>query len=296
MVRSLLVLFLLPAALASAPRIEEQRKYALAPQSRWPQDNFRLDDYRFHRHDTYQAYDIYFSDPANELVGQGLGLRLRKVLKGQRPPEYVLQLKSEMDGAGGVRLEEESREIDDQRIEGRRLTGIIDAIAAARRALPEEERLLAAWMRRKMSSSLAPFQELRRRKLGGLELRPVVVGVSQRQRYHVYADRAAKVGPLMTLADSEKNPLLTPPIFRTNTDWVWLFEASYDNSLFYSLVAARAPYRIEEVELENKYRPRERGTQLLDRLEVLLVRELALRSETESKFLRAYKQLSKVTP
>src|SRR5690606_29644437 len=121
------------------------------------------------------------------------------------------------------------------------------------------------------NSSLAPFQELRRRKILAKELFPVVFGISIRQRYHILVDRKEKISELILLEDSEKNPLMVPAIFSARPHWIWLMEASWDESRFFNRKGLGQPLIIQELEIENKYRPREMGTKLMNQLEAHLI-------------------------
>jgi hypothetical protein len=233
--------------------------------------------------------NIYFSDKDAQLIQRGLGVRLRKVWKGQHPPQYVLQIKTEMEMPGDPRVEEEDRDLVQQKIEGVSLISIIDRIAERKKISEIDRRLLSAWMERKAQSSMAPFQELRKRSVASKVLTPVVIGFSHRQRYHVLVDRKGEVSDLILLQDTEKNPLLIPPVFASHPHWIWLMEASWDESKFYAYDGLGEPFLIQELEIENKYRPREMGTKLMSRLEASLVPKFNFVLGRDSKFIRAYR-------
>ena len=65
---------------------------------------------------TESVIKIYFSDKKDHLSKAGLGLRFGKVQKGKIPPQYVLQLKTEMELPGAPRIEEEDRDLKLQKI------------------------------------------------------------------------------------------------------------------------------------------------------------------------------------
>lgn len=287
----LLVFFFLPLLISAQGRIEEQRKYVPATPLELPAVPFDVASLSFVPHETYRALDIYFDDTRGALVGAGLGLRLRKVVKGERPAEYVLQIKSEMSAPGAARMEEEERNLGIQAIEGVRLLDIIDRIDREKKISGLDQRLLISWAERKELSSLAPFQELRRRGIRAKNLRPALMGESFRQRYHVVFDRAKTVSPLLLLADSEKDVAKVPAAVRARPDWVWLMEASWDRSRFVRVGGSGPEFRIQELEVENKFRPREMGTKIMNQLELELVNRFQLRPGRESKFLRAYNHL-----
>jgi hypothetical protein len=253
-------------------------------------------DFRFYPHDLFYAFDIYFADKTERLSQAGLGVRLRKVQKGNLSPQYVLQLKTEMELPGAPRIEEEDRDLEQQKIEGVSLISIIDRIAESKKISELDQRLLNAWMERKALSSLAPFQELRRRSISAKELHPVVFGVSHRQRYHILVDRKEKVSQLILLENSNKNPLLIPAIFNSHPEWIWLMEASWDEANFYPLSGLGQPLTIQELEIENKYRPREMGTKLMNQLEASLIPQFNFVLGRESKFIRAYQHFKEQAP
>lgn len=292
-----IILFLGLCLIVSATnRIEEQRKYSPTTKIVFPKDRFSLGDFRLHPHDVYYATDIYFADKGERLIQAGLGLRLRKVQKGQQAAQYVLQLKTEMESPGSPRVEEEDRDLAQQKIEGVSIISIIDRISDSKKISDLDARLLNAWMERKSASSLAPFQELRRRKIPTKDLMPVLFGLSNRQRYHVLVDRKEKISELIMLQDSEKNPLLVPTVFSSNSQWIWLMEASWDDSQFYHHTGLGSSLSIQELEVENKYRPREMGTKLMNRLEAQLIPRFQFSLGRESKFIRAYKFFKEQSP
>ncbi|MFP5457472.1 MAG: hypothetical protein ACLGG7_01965 [Bacteriovoracia bacterium] len=286
-----LVLLFLPLLISAQGRIEEQRKYVPTNEIELPVRPFDVAGLSFVPHETYRALDIYFHDTRGSLVGSGLGLRLRKVVKGERPAEYVLQIKSEMSAPGAARMEEEERNLGIQSIEGVRLVDILDRIDRDKKISALDERLLVSWAERKEFSSLAPFQELRRRGIRSKNLRPAVMGESLRQRYHVVFDRSKTVSPLLLLADSEKDLAKVPTAVKARTDWVWLMEASWDRSRFFRVDGTGPEFRIQELEVENKFRPREVGTKVMNQLELELMQRFDLKPGRESKFLRAYNHL-----
>lgn len=288
---SRLVFLFLPLLISAQGRIEEQRKYVPASELELPVKPFDVASLSFVPHETYRALDIYFHDTKGELVGAGLGLRLRKVVKGERPAEYVLQIKSEMTAPGAARMEEEERNLGIQAIEGVRLVDILDRIDRDKKISGLDQRLLSSWAERKELSSLAPFQELRRRGIRSRDLRPALMGESFRQRYHVVFDRSTTVSPLLLLADSEKDLAKVPPALKARPDWVWLMEASWDRSRFFLVEGTGPEFRIQELEVENKFRPREMGTKVMNQLELELMNRFQLRPGRESKFLRAYNHL-----
>lgn len=273
--------------IAATNRVEEQRKYVVPTEHLLPQKSFFLGDFRFWPHDVYLAEDLYFDSPDGTLIKAGLGLRIRRVRKGELPPAYVIQLKSEMEAPGAARIEEEERNLKEQMIGNVPLTDIIERYVAQRGVSAVDSALLSQWLVRKESSSLAPFQELRRRGIQTKGLVPVVLGFSHRQRYHILLDRNERVTPLLFLKDSEKNELMVPKIFRQNPGWVWLMEGSWDEARFISANGGTDEFLIKELEIENKYRPREMGTLLLNKLEDLLIKERGMTVGKESKFYRA---------
>ncbi|MBY0516504.1 MAG: hypothetical protein K2P81_06325 [Bacteriovoracaceae bacterium] len=278
---------LMMGLLISANRIEEQRKYVIGDNLKLSDKQFSFGEFIFYPHDTYLAEDVYFDSSDSILVKSGLGLRIRRVRKGSLPPQYSIQLKSEMDAPGTARVEEEDKDLTIQFIDGVSIISIVEEMILKRQISKDQEEKLSKWIERKATSSLAPFQELRRRNVSCVGLRPVVVGYSKRQRFHVIYDKSIEVSSLLLLKESQKSLLLTPAIIRDHKDWVWLMEASWDESVFIDPHGDKREFLIKELEVENKYRPRERGTKLLDKLEQIMINDYKMKPGKESKFLRA---------
>ena len=71
---------------------------------------------------------------------------------------------------------------------------------------------------------------------------------------------------------------------------MWIMEASLDASVFkLAKKGSEGSFLISELELENKYRPREVGTRLLDEVEKLLAQAYPVKPGLASKFLQAVK-------
>ena len=287
MVKLLILLPFCFLLLSATTRIEEQRKYVVPDDRPLPVEPFLVGDFRFYPHDVYLTEDLYFDSDDAVLLNSGLCLRIRRVRKGNASQQYVLQIKSEMEVPGAARLEEEDRDLLNQKIEGVRIVDMIEEIVAKRGASEKHIKLLTLWMGRKRLSSMAPFQELRRRQIDPTSLKPVVLGYSHRQRYHIIVDREERVSPLLLLKDSDKNAMLVPDRVKAHPSWIWLMEASWDQARFIKATGGAQEFVIQELEVENKYRPREMGTILINKLEKLLTTDMHMTPGRESKFFRA---------
>src|SRR6185503_15964894 len=99
---------------------------------------------------------------------------------------------------------------------------------------------------------------------------PRAIGRQDRVRFHVFIDRRTAHGEHALLQSSDRTKDDVPESFRKDRARVWIMEASLDASVFkLAKKGSEGSFLISELELENKYRPREVGTRLLDEVEKL---------------------------
>lgn len=268
-------------------RIEEQRKYNFPKANGLTQKTQDIGPFTFFVHSIYATKDIYF-DSADKLIQKnGLSLRFRQVTKPPAKPAYIFQVKSEMEKPGELRMEEEVN-LERHSQNGQPISFWMDQIIAQLPSKDEGARALVQWLTSKKKSYLPPFQALRRRQIFDFaSLQPVFLGSSERQRFHVLVDRLKRPTPLIQVAHSEKKDQFIPAVFVQHPEWEWLMEASSDKSLFKPYLQPDAVFEINELEIENKYRPREVGTALMNELEKHLNLQLQAVPGLKSKFLQA---------
>ncbi len=285
---NLLLSWLFVGNVYASSDIEEQRKYNFETDFNLPVKEFAIGGFTFHHHSIFSTFDIYFDTPEKDMQMKGYSFRLRRVEKTKAKFDYSLQLKSEMQSAGEARLEIESKDLGLQMLKQEVLTQIIDEFFSQPLSRKETTIKLEQWLFRKRESSLAPFQKLRDLKIDSGRLSPAVYGVSQRHRYNILTSIESQLAQENRLKKSKKNALRVPEYIKGNSLFIWLMEASYDTSVFYSL-RDKGPreMKIIEIEIENKYRPRKIGTALLDVLEQNLVEKWKAKTGMASKYLQA---------
>lgn len=291
-------LFFYAQTVMASSGFEEQRKYNLPNTQQMSEKEFSIEYFQFFPHSVYQTYDIYFDSPEQVIKTNNLSLRLRRVEKTKNHYEYSVQLKSEMLQPGEIRTELEYKDLSSQTISQEKLTDLIDQFIAEPSKRSRVGFLLNQWMARKKTSSLSPFQKLRLLNVDASQVTPVVIGYSKRQRFHIYTNLKRASAEKIRLKNSTKNSFYLPAFFKKEKGAVWLMEASFDQSLFLDLKPPdlqSSPSRelnLVELELENKYRPRKRGTQLLNELESLIIDRWQAKKGMASKYLQAISYFS----
>lgn len=278
--------FLLAQVSFASSGVEEQRKYSIDPAQLSTKNLSLIQPFVFHPHSQYITYDIYFDTPAWDIRKSSHSFRLRRVEKKKGKWEYSIQIKSEMIEAGQIRIELEYKDLVKQKIDGELITELINQYIADENSRPGISAKFTKWMERKKESSLAPFQKLRDLNINAGTLRAVVWGQSVRQRYHVYTEKNSSLAKTYFIKQSEKNIFLVPDFFKTQKQFIWLMEASYDQAIFRdALTEKKDEWSIHELEIENKYRPRKLGTILLNDLELKMKEVWQAKISTESKYL-----------
>lgn len=289
---------------ADAAVTEEQRKYVQDKEDpaflQFLRTGGKLGAYGVQSHGTYTYCDIYLDSPDFQIFENNLSLRFRKRDYGDGRIDYGMQLKSEMEEAGQIRVEVEEVELGLYRVlhKGRfvPLTQFLDVIFARLDAKgtpgSELEQAVAAvgqWLAFKQGAAIAPFQKLAfLRKQRGLSpeikgLRPVLVGRSERQRLHIYVDGTPDA--LGAAADRKRRGGEVPDFFAQHPAAVWTMESSFDRARFFPLQKAKQPYvDVLEFEVENKFVDQAKGKAHLDAFEQVLLKSFALHTALASKY------------
>lgn len=291
MVKFLLGLLLIKSFSAS---IEEQRKYSFGSGTSDKQIETlltsNLDGYSFYQHSRFKTYDIYLDSSDLILKKSGYSFRLRRVEKNKDSYEYAVQLKSEMVTFGAPRIEVEYKDFSKQFIDGQKLIETIDQLIET----PNDKSLsfkISKWIELKKTSSLPPFQALRERDLIKQSFHPILLGYSLRERAHIYADLKNNLDFKASLKPSKKSQRFLDSYFKANPEKIWLMETSWDNSIFRKVPFKENTFKINELEIENKFRPRAQGSLMLDDLEQKLIKKYNIKPETTSKYFRAVEAL-----
>lgn len=272
--------------LLASTGMEEQRKYIVDPALLSSEKLDLVNPFVFHPHSQYITFDIYFDTPSWDIRSSSHSFRLRRVEKKKGKWEYAVQIKSEMIEAGQIRMELEYKDLGKQKIGDELLTDLINQFIADESSRKNISTKFTQWLNRKKESSLAPFQKLRDLSIDSSQLRPIVWGHSVRQRYHIYTERNSSLAKTYFIKHSEKNIFLVPEFFKAQPQFIWLMEASYDRAIFRDvLTEQKDEWAINELEIENKYRPRKLGTLLLNELEKKMEKVWGAKTSTRSKYL-----------
>lgn len=291
---------------------EEQRKYVFnGDTSKFEafMSGGVLDGLSSKNHSEYTYTDIYIDTENLDLYKNNLSLRLRKRDYGDGTTEYGIQLKSEMLNHGDIRMEVEEDELNFYQVvhEGQvySLQKTIDAMIAQFLKVSENatrstvltqdsemnvlnERLLS-WLRFKVNAAIGPFQKLNRLlkdKANLATIRPMLIGMSKRSRSHIIIDKKNTTEDLVNIAQNSRSSADIPSDI-AQEHLVWVMETSLDSAKFYSLYnkyAHKVEATIHEYEVENKYRPDEVGTKIMNKFESSLIRSFKAQSNLESKY------------
>ncbi len=287
-----LVIFIsLVVSTAGGVGIEEQRKYKFS-QGQIGSEVVKLlskslGDFSFFQHSQFETFDIYFDSTDEKLKRMGFSFRLRRARKGPGQFEYALQFKSEMQSARTIRTEVEFKDFSKQYIDNEPLVNVIDRFINQNGAQAQTRDQIFRWLQAKKDSSLPPLQELRALNLWSEDLAPRIVGKSQRTRFHVYIDKDHVKNQKLLLENSRKDRRFLDGFFLQSPKKIWLMEGSWDQAQFHAIDRPENPLSINELEIENKYRPREKGTQLLNEFEDLMKSTWQVSPATRSKYLQA---------
>jgi hypothetical protein len=305
------VLLLVFFAGTVSAQVEEQRKYQVSNADSmlaFVTSSGTLNGLFTHFHSEDVYYDLYLDTPDFSIAENHLSLRFRKRDFGTGDATYSFQLKSEMENAGGLRMEVEETELNFYKVKTEKgstpLPAVLDVFflqlkrGGPNTHSPEIElatKELQEWIQNNAPGPITPFQKLLHLNLKGLgpeelkTLHPVLYGSSKRFRSHIYIDGAAPPETLKNIP--QNNSSTVPPFFLTDGGYNWLLESSLDFSTFYPLIETKIPkVVICEYEVENKYFMRETGTQVMDMYEKGLKEKFGATNGIDSKYLQSLKQ------
>lgn len=312
LLRSFLI-FLLTGNFVFAQGVEEQRKYNFSNAdsiTRFIKSSGTIDGLSVYHHSEDVYYDLYLDTPYFSIAQNHLSMRFRKRNFGSNTVTYEFQLKSEMENAGGLRMEVEETELNIYTVKTNdgwvSLTTVLDVFFkqlernVVNPKAPEivlATQQLQTWIRTNAAGPIVPFQKLSHLKLKGLDtagiknLSPVLYGSSRRLRSHIYIDRdrSSKI----EYTSIPKNEVSAPPYFFvvTEGDLNWILESSLDFSTFYPLIESKTPsVQICEFEVENKYFVRETGTKVMNGFEKSLKERFGAVNGIDSKYLQSLKK------
>lgn len=236
-------------------------------------------------------------------------MRFRKRNFGNNVVTYEFQLKSEMENAGGLRMEVEETELDFYKVKTEQgwvsLTKVLDvffsqlernAVNPKSPAIVLATQQLQSWIQTNAPGPILPFQKLSHLNLKGLDreniktLAPVLYGSSRRLRSHVYIDRDLSIQEYTSIPKNQVSSL--PKFFVvTEGDMNWVLESSLDFATFYPLIESKtSSVQLCEYEVENKYFVRETGTKVMDGFERSLKERFGAANGIDSKYLQSLKK------
>jgi hypothetical protein len=292
--------------------VEEQRKYIFSnPDSirNFIKSSGTLEGLSIHHHSEDVYYDLYLDTPDFSVSQNHLSLRFRKRNFGNGIVTYQFQLKSEMENAGGLRMEVEETELNFYKVKTETgwvsLPNVLDVFFSQLEkniVNPKSPKILLAtqqlqtWIRDNALGPIVPFQKLSHLNLKGLgpegikTLAPVLYGSSRRLRSHVYIDRATSTEAYKSIP--KNTPSSLPPFFTTTTsDLNWMLECSLDFATFYPLIDSKtSSVQICEFEVENKYFVRQTGTEVMDAFEKSLKVRFGAANGIDSKYLQSLRK------
>ena len=253
-------------------------------------------------HSVYEYSDIYLDTPDYRLYKKFLSMRLRRRVYEDGKVEYGFQIKGEMTEKGAIRMEVEEDQLEIYQRRGEKLIEHLNVLFDLTEKDTEpfkNSRVLQSitwiedWIKFKASGSVAPLQEIRHQFGEVLDsLTPMILVHSRRARSHIVVDRN-RANEFKNLPDSLKsNP---PPTLPSGSQIVWVMESSLDRSdaLALSRPASGAPERTQfsEFEVENKYAPAARGTELMVSFEKSLSDHLGAQTTLSSKYRQSARVL-----
>lgn len=315
-------------ASAGAHDVEDQRKYEFSKGHDTLKDlstTSDIDGFKITQHGQFDYADIYV-DTDNLLVyGAELSVRFRKAVTGSATT-YKIQVKSEKQQAADVRVEVDDDAIADNKVkvnvdgkgdgDKKTMHEWLDPLFAMAKAgkvdvSSKEYRQGAEAIRQWLDTDGRDTPPVKKLKelLGAKDadkvkhLRPILIGDSNRTRFHIYADGQPSQNPVLNgIAPNQMSQAALAadgPFFLQpgHQKFVWLMEGSYDRSTF---VPAEPPDEVkdrkqhatdatyvEQLEVENKYRPLDDGTVFMDAFEKALQKKLGGHTVVDSKYANA---------
>jgi hypothetical protein len=292
-------------------QFEEQRKYQLSkPDSvlKFIKSSGQLSGFSTYNHSEDTYFDLYLDTPDFSLAENHLSLRFRKrKFSSTLPASYGFQLKSEMENAGGLRMEVEETDLSIYRVQSDKgwipLKSVLDIFFSQAEEntflkdspeIVQATQQLQSWIRMHAGGPVIPFQKISHLELKGLDakslqtLTPVMCGMVKRLRSHIFIN--PKTSPIKNIP---QNPLLPDglPYFFIENNYNWVLESSLDYASFYPLIEAKIP-KVElcELEVENKYAVKSTGTELMNIFEKGLKEKFGVTNGMDSKYLQSLKK------
>jgi hypothetical protein len=297
-------------SLVNAQFTEDQRKYNVTNIDSVEtvlKKSTMIGDFTFINHSKDIYYDIYLDSPDFVLKNHGFSLRFRKRISQTNDTSYAFQLKSEISSVNSIRMEVEESDlsmytfIQDSSVVTliQLLEPLFDFAQTLQMTTEVRQNIqtLSEWISFKSEAPILPFQLLKNNShsiLTSLEiatLRPILVGKSQRTRYHGVIDESKGD---MLIGNVEKNSLPRknlPAVLQDNPTLNWIFEASLDYSVF-SAFDKGPSILLTELEIENKFNPPAVGVEQINTLEKIIVPKFGLTKGKLSKYAHAIELLA----
>lgn len=292
--------------------VEDQRKYVFPKGRSMPGELIAatdIDGFKITHHSDYDYLDIYLDTDEFVIFKNELSLRFRKRNLDDGQKTYDFQLKSEKKDAADNRLEVDFKEFsaEEVKIDGTtsKLVTFLDPLfdMAENGEVKRDSKVfkhgvdaIGKWLSSDSGNASPPVVELKKyiKDYKVKLLKPSVLGKSNRARFHVYADGAPSANPgLNGIAPNQYDPAGIPDFFKQpgHTRYVWLLEASYDSSNFVSAMPSRKKTTtVEQFEVENKYRPLNKGKDFLNAFERGLKKAFGSKSVVESKYAASVRE------
>lgn len=252
--------------------------------------------YQIKNHSVYVYYDLYLDTPDLALFNNKLSLRLRKRTFESGEMDYDLQLKSEPNVEDDARMEVEEGSLSFYKVKiGDQWEPIEDLLGSIFKFvegdIPQrgpasdfhsQIELITDWIKFKSNSTIDPFVKLKRffpqDPLIVSKLRPVLIGVSKRERFHVFIQEGeTELKPLYTVRE-------LPTFFIQNPRNIWLAEMSADHAHFFSIKNKKARNVIMELEIENKYPDSIISKEYIHKLNNELAKKFSIEANYDSKY------------
>jgi len=277
---------------------ENQKKYFIEKSAQFKErivNSVKSEHLASYYHSTYTYSDVYLDTPGKILLKKGYSLRFRRREKEPGKIGYSFQLKSEMDSTSISRIEIDEPELYFYKVKTDKwynLTDVLDSIwdgSNHRQAVF----ILNKWIKFKAGSTINPFQALIAKNILNEEeikmLIPVIKGVSTRYRSHIYMDTSNT--RLYNLGYNKISDDKMPVFFKTNREFNWMLETSFDLATFYTLEKEKRKVNIVEFEVENKYYDESKIDFLINLLEVEILENYVFEAKLDSKYKQSMKKL-----
>lgn len=286
--------------------LEQQRKYWIPTNisnTKVVHEINGLNGFSSYHHSDLTYFDLYMDTPELKLFELGYSLRFRKRLYNDSISTYSLQLKSEITSATDIRMEIDEPQLYFYRVktdeEWVSIESVLDTLFSQYHSFKPPYKdsvihnqliLIKKWVALKIEGAIAPFQELKHLNAEAFKaiqlsgLAPILCGRSIRSRGHIYIDEATKDSFLLNIPVNKIKLDKKPNFFIQNPKKNWILEFSVDSSEFYPIRYQSDAVRFREFEIENKYMNTLKGTALLERFEIGLLKTLSFELKSDSKY------------